>query len=557
MPNQLQKNLELLWAERHQQPKKLISGSKAVLKQAKLEADSIAIGLAYRNLGYMDLIGGDLESAWDRLNAALETGRRYQMPELIAESSNCLAGVYRNMGNTNNALNHLENAQKIYESLHQIESLTPLKLNIGFLLQDLGRHDEAISYFYGALQTLKEYPNPIRQLEAQGNLAVSYTALGKYKEAVALLEKVIEVAKHHDLKQHQIRNLVNLGEAIAKQGKNHQALRILYQALQMLEDGLTPEGKIFCLLNIAKVQQKMKDYKDALDSLLEAKEIAIELKFIPVQAQIAHAEYEIHKMQKNSEAALEAFERYHKVHEQQRQHNAEQELRLFTLERDFEKTVAEAEISRLKTVELAQLLERVQESDRAKAQLLEELGVKTQQLEVMVKQDSLTGVHNRRFLEQVLELEFQKAQLNDDLLSLALLDLDNFKSINDQFSHHVGDQVLCTVGQLMRNCVRAKDVAARYGGEEFVLALPKASLEQAQVICERLRKSIEEYPWDEIHPRLKVTASIGIAVNSEVQNHEKLLQLADEQMYRAKRNGKNRVVTEKTHFTLSGLILEE
>ncbi len=557
MSNLLHQTVELLWAERHQYPKKVITQSKILLRQAKLNADSIAIGLAYRNLGYMDLIGGNLESAWDRLTAALETGRRYDLPELVAESSNFLAGVYRGMGNLNTALQYLENAIYIQQTQQQPESLVPLKYNIGTLLQDLGRHEEAISAYFSALEILQEFPNPVRHLEVNGNVAMSYTALGRYDEAVMLFQNVIKEAEQRNLKQHQVRNLVNFGEAYTKMGRYHQALQILYQALQMIEVGVTPEGKIYCLLNIAEAQKCLLDWQEALDSLEDAKKIALKLKIIPIQAQIAHAQYLIYKSQHRPKAALEAFEIYHKIHEQQRQHNVEQELRLFTLERDFEKTIAEAEMSRIKNIELSELLGKVQEANNEKAKLLEELGIKTQELQILATRDALTGLYNRHYLEQVLAQELKLAKTGQYPLSVALIDLDNFKQVNDQFSHQIGDQVLAITGELMRNTIRSKDTAARYGGEELVLVLPKASLSQATTICERLRLTIEKYPWFEISPQLRVTASIGITSDTNLESHEKLLNLADLQMYQAKRLGKNQVSSQKKNPTLTGLILED
>jgi diguanylate cyclase (GGDEF)-like protein len=555
--NDLQESLELLWSERHQQFKHMIVVSKVMLRQARLQADSKAIGLASRNLGYADFVNGQLEEAWDRLNDAIEIGRRHEMPNLIAEASNCLAGVYRSMGNTHTALSYLENALRTYESLGSFDQQMPLKMNMGVLLQDLGRHEEAISYFEGALQLLANSPQSTRKLELDSNLAMSLLELGNPEAARDLLLDVLNQANQQQLEQLEVRNLVNLGEVYAKLEAYPQALEVLGHALTLIESGIASEGKAYCLLNIATVQKNVSDWEAALDSLKQAQEVAEEQKIVPILVKIAFAQYEIYKQQDQPQLALSAFETYHRIYEQQRQHNAEQELRLFTLERDFEKTVAEAEISRLKTVELAELLHEVQLANQAKAKLLEELGVKTRELEIMAKQDGLTGVYNRHFLEQTLDLELQKAKQGKYALSIALLDIDNFKQVNDQFSHQIGDQVLVIVGQLMRNCIRSRDIAARYGGEEFVLALPRASIEQSSEICERLRKSIEHHPWQQLHPDLRITISIGISANTSVDNHEKLLHLADTQMYRAKRSGKNKVCIEQVGSDPTGSMLED
>ncbi len=554
--NELQQSLELAWTERHQNPQQMISQSTVLLHQAKEKADSLAIGLAYRNLGFADFMQGNLDQAWERLTAALETGRRHHMPSLTADASNFLAGIYRTLGNTSSALTFLENALRIQTDIGNIESIVPIKMNIGILLHDLQRHEEAIHNYQEALEILINYPHSTRQLEVNGNMAMSLVALGKTEEAIGLFKQVIQQAEKENLLHHKTRNLVNLGEAYNKTKQYAESLNVLQQALTLLEKAKIPEGKAYCLYSLAAVQKNLADYNSALYSLTEADTIAQELQIMPLRPQIMFEQYQIYKQQQLYVAALEAHEKYHQFNQQLRENNAEQELRLFTLERDFEKTVAEAEINRLKNVELAELLEKLRGADQAKTKLLVELGHKTQQLETMVKQDVLTGIHNRRFLEQNLEQELQQAKQDHYPLSIALIDIDDFKRVNDFYSHQIGDQVLNIIGQLMRNCIRARDIAARYGGEEFVLALPRASLKQATAVCERLRQSIEQYPWHQIHPTLQITASIGISSDISVANHEKLLDLADTQMYRAKRSGKNKVCTMETPAIGSGITFE-
>jgi diguanylate cyclase (GGDEF)-like protein len=527
MTQNLQHTAEELWAERHTNLKSMVTRSTALLQLAKLHADSLAIGLAYRNLGFADLVSGQLESAWHRLTNALETSRRYHAPQLGVDANNFLAGVYRGMGQPQTALVYLENALRILRDLQNSESQVPLRMNIGVLLADLGRHHEAIGHFQEAIETLNAFPNPIRMLEVNGGYAISLLALGQPENAKLLFLQCIAQAQSLKLPAHEVRNLVNLGEAHIKLGQYQAALEVLHQALQNIPPQME-EGKIYAYLNIAQAHTDNRD--QALEALEQAQKLAVKLGIMPVQVQISQAQYQIYKNQGNHTAALEAFERHFDAHNQLRQADAEKELRLFTLERDFEKTVAEAEINRLKNEELGRLLE--------------ELKQKTLELETLVKQDPLTSIYNRRFLEQTLENELQNAKSSNQPLAVAVLDVDNFKRVNDTFSHAIGDQVLQAISYLMRLSLRGNDVAARYGGEEFVLALPNTTLEHAELVCERLRLRIANHNWASIHPQLEnITVSIGISDDISVANHEKLLDLADRQMYIAKRSGKNRVVS--------------
>jgi diguanylate cyclase (GGDEF)-like protein len=157
--------------------------------------------------------------------------------------------------------------------------------------------------------------------------------------------------------------------------------------------------------------------------------------------------------------------------------------------------------------------------------------------------DSLTGLANRRSFDDELALEWRRAERIGDSLALVLVDLDNFKSINDERGHQAGDAVLRRVGAILDSGARSADLAARYGGEEFALLAPETDLLGATKLADRLRADLEaakiELPGGE---QLSLTASFGVAVKGTLERPEQLIAAADEALYEAKRNGKNRVV---------------
>ena len=154
--------------------------------------------------------------------------------------------------------------------------------------------------------------------------------------------------------------------------------------------------------------------------------------------------------------------------------------------------------------------------------------------------DSLTGLANRRTLDEELALEWRRADRIGDSLAFVLLDLDDFKSVNDSHGHQAGDAVLRRVGEILGAGVRQVDLAGRYGGEEFALILPETDLAGAVKLAERLRASLEgtavELPSGET---LRATASFGVAVKGELAAPEHLVAVADEALYAAKAAGKN------------------
>ncbi|GGB97141.1 hypothetical protein GCM10011352_24110 [Marinobacterium zhoushanense] len=155
--------------------------------------------------------------------------------------------------------------------------------------------------------------------------------------------------------------------------------------------------------------------------------------------------------------------------------------------------------------------------------------------------DELTGLYNRRFFnEEGATLMASSVRYNQPL-SIVLGDVDHFKKINDNYSHATGDAVLKQVSKILQQGVRASDLVARFGGEEMVLALPNTSLPEATEMIDRIRAAIADYPWSDVAEGLSVTMSFGVSADESVQSLERRLDLADTELYRAKREGRNRV----------------
>ena len=155
--------------------------------------------------------------------------------------------------------------------------------------------------------------------------------------------------------------------------------------------------------------------------------------------------------------------------------------------------------------------------------------------------DDLTSLPNRSFFRRAAERRFQLSRENDIPLSCVVMDIDDFKPYNDAFGHVVGDRALICVAEALRRSARADDIGARYGGEEFVL-LMNGNLEAAATLAERIRSAVERRCSSESEPLIKrqLTISLGVAsLASGTVNLEDLLGAADEEMYRAKRAGKN------------------
>jgi two-component system cell cycle response regulator len=163
----------------------------------------------------------------------------------------------------------------------------------------------------------------------------------------------------------------------------------------------------------------------------------------------------------------------------------------------------------------------------------------------MAHRDALTGLHNRRFVNERLPALLGEAVVRGTALSVALIDLDHFKTINDTLSHETGDAVLEHVAMLLTAAAGDTGIAARMGGEEFLLIMPGAQAAEAELHCERLRMSIAEHGWQPVTGGLAVTTSIGVTTTDDGRGTPSaLLSQADRNLYTAKRTGRDRVVAD-------------
>jgi diguanylate cyclase (GGDEF)-like protein len=313
----------------------------------------------------------------------------------------------------------------------------------------------------------------------------------------------------------------NLGETLLHLGELDEAARMLYGAqAEALEHGFESMAwRIRCSIGELLIEQ----------GLAEQARVALEALLVDLQPgdpratliRVRHALYRACRQLGRHEEALRHLERHQQLerHRSTRQLKAQSRLLV---------TRVEAEQSRLQA-----------ERARVEAQLQR---TRAAEFEAHALRDQLTGLGNRRHLDRELPIVLEAASALALPMTLALIDVDHFKLVNDRFGHAVGDQVLVALAQMLRDKTRGSDLLARIGGEEFLVALPDTPPERAAEVCERLRHAVECYPWDVLAEGLAVTLSVGVA-NAPPYNSQALFELADAAMYRAKQGGRNRVAT--------------
>jgi diguanylate cyclase (GGDEF)-like protein len=191
------------------------------------------------------------------------------------------------------------------------------------------------------------------------------------------------------------------------------------------------------------------------------------------------------------------------------------------------------------------LLHQLEQLVSEKEGLATQLRQANDELSRLAGTDALTGLANRRALEEAMKRDISRSQRTSQPLSAVILDVDHFKAVNDTHGHAIGDFVLTRVADVLRSTLRTGDLAARWGGEEFVALLPGSALEGGRIVAERIRSSLEQTEMTTHGKSFRVTASLGVAAlpaGTTTQDGATLIGRADAALYEAKRSGRNKVI---------------
>jgi len=173
---------------------------------------------------------------------------------------------------------------------------------------------------------------------------------------------------------------------------------------------------------------------------------------------------------------------------------------------------------------------------------IEQLKQELELVNKLVHEDQLTGALNRRGLDEAMAREAARAERNGTSLCAALIDIDNFKQINDAHGHQVGDIVLVHLVAIIKETIRGNDLIGRYGGEEFLLLLPDSRIDEATAVAARLQRELARKPISWGKQTLRVTFSAGVALRQAGESEAGLINRADQALYEAKRVGKDRII---------------
>lgn len=423
---------------------------------------------------------------------------------------------------------------RLHEALGDDAGRANVLNNMGIYHHWTGAYEEALRAYRESYQIRVQLSNLDDQAASHNNIGKVLTQLGRLDEALSELEQARHIWSSNDNERGLGMALNNLGAVYAAQEK-HKLAQEHFEASLKIKDRLNDNnGMSETLIHFGRLLLRLGKHQYAQQVLQRAADKAAQIgaKRLHYEAQLVLAE--TYEQTGHYRLALEHYKRHHQLEREVFNEESDQRLKNLQVSYQLERAEQEKEIHRLKHVQLAEAYQSLQE-------LHTQLEQQRRLLERQSTEDPLTGLFNRRYLDSRLGEAFRRSQRYAHPLSVALMDLDFFKRINDKLSHAVGDEVLKTVARILQDNTRETDIVSRYGGEEFAVVFIDTPLEQAVQAGEKIRRTIENHPWHEIHPDLKVTVSIGFSDDLTLENHEHLLNAADTKLYEAKQAGKNRV----------------
>ena len=454
-------------------------------------ACQIELGLSYMYLG-------DFPDCIEWFELALVNSKTHNRPKGIYTSLSNIRDVEMKLGNFEQALKYGENSLLLARELkdnsliaNELSELgiTHIKLAQKNLINNLNNPLERFKTGIDLLKQAREIAkqNPIYGLEVNtfNAQAIALAELGQIEEAFVTSNKAIEAASHNDNPAATADSEKTRGWLYNKTGQTSESVLYYEKALEIYQHlGMKDE--------VAHIHRELTDVRKARGQFSEA---------------------------------LDHLEKFYVLDAQLRSEAAERRTQALAAKLDLEKVRHDAEMHRIRSEELSALNLQLQEQ----AVLLEKLA----------REDELTGLANRRRLEEFAVKAFADARQKSGSLCMAIADLDFFKKVNDRFGHSTGDDVMRVLGAVLRQLCPEGSLAARYGGEEFVLILPSTTAQEAYLLCEKVRVSLQNYDWKQFHSDLSVTISLGISDSQEAISHERLISMADLQLYNAKHSGRN------------------
>lgn len=446
------------------------------------------------------------------------------------------------LGDFSLALDHLHHALEIDEAAGNAAGRAATLRTIGIVYSKSGDPETGLDYFERSLAICKQEDDDVGRAKVLNDIGVSLNDLRRHEESLAVLTDALELFRKAGFTLNQSGVMANLGLTLEKLGRTTEAEATLAEALALSEATGYGRGVIEARLSLGRIAAAQGRTDDAQAQLSTAVAEAERCHLQRLAYECHEALAALHEKRGEYREALLHHQRFHTFERAVLSEMSGRQMKLLQMRYPVAAAQREAQIRRLRRVELAHAYAELEERNRSLRESVERKSRLVAQLERQTLEDSLTGLGNRRLLDKRFADEFDRAIRHGRPLAVAIVDIDRFKRVNDRYSHAVGDAALKELARLLSAQVRHTDLVARFGGEEFVIVLVETPAAAAEIACEKIRVAVATHDWTHIHPRLALTISIGFCADTSLPGCERMLAVADRNLYIAKAQGRNRVV---------------
>jgi diguanylate cyclase (GGDEF)-like protein len=528
---------------------------------------------------------------------ALALAEMHASTSAQADALMLLATHEARLGETESSLAALHRALTLFTEAGDLKRISAALNGMVMAYYNLGLQEEALECASRSLETAKQSGDAYTLAWAYNRAGLGHAAVGNFAEGIVSLEFALSLAREigdaetiFAALNNLIEDLNSISSALLDEGAEKEARQRLARALELGPEGVRIARCSESAYDVAMIQLTYGQtlaiagrHDEALAAILEGEELAdrcgyppllIEARYKKARLELARGELhlsiehyeallaetnpvrdalvlvEIHldlwrayKLLGRYREALEHHELFHELEREQQSQLAKTRARVLSTHLDLDRAQLEA---RRATLQAEIERSRTRELEAQALVLREERELLTRRAD----QDGLTGLWNRRHVDAELPRLIREAAVRREPISVAFVDADHFKSINDRFGHLVGDAVLRHLADVLSANVRPTDVVARLGGEEFVVLLPGAAPDAAVVLGQRLCDAVRQSEWDMVADGCTLTVSVGVATRDSrgLLTHDvdrdmaELLGRADEALYGAKRAGRDQVV---------------
>lgn len=535
------------------------------LKVGEIMNSPVIIGASFNGKAIIAMKKGDLDNALQFFKKAEGFLKKSNDKEKLAGVVSNMGLIFYTKNDYINAIKFMNSAKDLYESINNLQGEGTVLISLGNVYNII-EENKGEQSFQKALDIGNKLGDYNLKTAAFVNLGSIYMKRGENEKAIEVYKKAINCTLKTNNRDYKAVALNNIGDVKVKEKKYVEALTYYKSALRIFKDLSLSARFAFCYMNIGTTYLKMNKLEKSEKNLLRGYDIAKQFKQKPYIKDSCKSLSDLYKKKGDFKKSLDYFKEYVEIKDEIISTKKINEINTLNAKTDEERKAAEIqllkkdnEINELKMkkqqLHIYQILSFLVISLIILATLYKKylFKVKTNyqlekayvKMEALAKYDALTKLHNRHSAMERVEIEMVRMGRTWRSFGLMMLDIDDFKKINDNFGHLAGDKVLQHISAILTELVRKQDVVARWGGEEFFIMLPETSIEGTAILAEKIREEIEKNPLAYNEFFLHITVTIGVSVYDRPAPFNSILSKADDALYFGKDNGKNIVVLNK------------